>query len=101
MSFGDLIGKLQSVVSSFGTEQTKKTGKKETILSIVLFHLRKRRHLCSWRQEAALKLLTSSACFTPILFRWVPVSDILEILTSCWVYELSYVLQRDLLCPGG
>ena len=31
MSFGDLIGKLQSVVSSFGTEETKKTEKKEDV----------------------------------------------------------------------
>ena len=37
MSFGDLIGKLQSVVSSFGTEQTKKTGKKEEVSENSLF----------------------------------------------------------------
>ena len=31
MSLGDLVGKLQSVVSSFGTEETKKTEKKEEV----------------------------------------------------------------------
>ena len=37
MSFGDLIGKLQSVVSSFGTEETKKTEKKEDISDTSVF----------------------------------------------------------------
>ena len=34
MSFGDLLGKLQSVVSSFSVEETKKSEKKEDVLII-------------------------------------------------------------------
>ena len=68
-----------------------KNGKK--VFRVVLFHLGKRCHLRSGRQEATLKLLASSASFASILFRWVPVSGMPEIFATCWIHVLSYILR--------